>query len=458
MSKKSVSGRESLASQPRENLAAPSLASGQCGASRVGGGQEGAEHGVTGAPPSNTAPDNSNSRDTYFRALRWGVDSLYLSYPGELFPETEAQLKHLKQKAQSSSPDEVSKAQFSIGDHIFEVKDKGAALFPYILEDGAFRIQLSRPGRKAPMAYVKVSAHYLAHVGPVAAESHLRSLLESLGEIKEAANVSRIDLYVDFQSDVDMESWDRHAWVTRASSINTYAVAGQFAGWTIGLGGVISARLYNKSLEILTRRKDWILPLWKQVGWDESRLVWRLEFEIKREVLTEKGLGKLSDVLNHQNGLWSYATTEWLRLTLPNADDKTRTRWPIHPLWVLLASIDWESNGGPLARRYSPTRSPEDDRLYQSAYSTILSYMAKHGFDAGEFYEGTEDFLAYAYAYHEDRAYRLGLPFDQFIAEKLALKRRQYNTVLNDPKLEERRLADERAREARQYRKAADGE
>ena len=125
------------------------------------------------------------------------------------------------------------------------------------------------------------------------------------------------------------------------------------------------------------------MPLWKQVGWDESRLVWRLEFEIKREVLTEKGLGKLSDVLNHQNGLWSYATTEWLRLTLPNADDKTRTRWAIHPLWVLLASIDWESNGGPLARRYSPTRSPEDDRLYQSAYSTILSYMAKHGFDAG---------------------------------------------------------------------------
>ena len=106
------------------------------------------------------------------------------------------------------------------------------------------------------MAFVKVSAHYLAHVGPVEAEKRLYALLSQLGEVKESANVSRIDLFVDFQSNVDMESWDRHAWVTRAASINAYAVNGHFSGWSIGLGGVISARLYNKSLEILTRGKD----------------------------------------------------------------------------------------------------------------------------------------------------------------------------------------------------------
>ena len=205
-----------------------------------------AESLVSGAPPSNTAPYNCN--DGYFKALRWGVDSLYLSYPGELSREVRCPAEGAEgTRHNPMRPGEVAKAQLPSVSHIFEVKEKGASLFPYILEDGAFRIQLSRPGHKAPMAYVKVSAKYLAHVGPVEAEKHLYALLSELGEIKESANVSRIDLFVDFQSSVDMESWDRHAWVTRASSINAYAVSGNFSGWSIGLGGIISARLVQQA-------------------------------------------------------------------------------------------------------------------------------------------------------------------------------------------------------------------
>ena len=258
MTQKHKPGRDGLEQHPQSNPTATSLAADRCGASRAGGGREVAESLMSGAPPSNTAPYNCN--DGYFKALRWGVDSLYLSYPGELSRESDARLKALKELAQSSAPGEVAKAQLPLGSHIFEVKEKGASLFPYILEDGAFRIQLSRPSHKAPMAYVKVSAKYLAHVGPVEAEKHLYALLSELGELKESANVSRIDLFVDFQSSVDMESWDRNAWVTRASSINAYAVSGNFSGWSVGLGGIISARLYNKLLEIVVSGKDWILP------------------------------------------------------------------------------------------------------------------------------------------------------------------------------------------------------
>ena len=408
-----------------------------------------------GAPPSNTAPYNCNSGGTWFKALRWGVDSLYLSYPGELTRDADLRLKELKQFAQSNAPDDVAKAQLPLAGHIFEVKEKGASLFPYILEDGAFRIQLSRPGHKAPMAYVKVSAKFLAHAGPVEAEKQLHALLSELGDLKESANISRIDLFVDFQTSVNMEGWDRHAWVTRASSINAYAVSGQFSGWSIGLGGNISARLYNKLLEIVTSGKEWIIPLWQKAGWEGSGLIWRQEFEIKREVLIQKQLSKLTEVMSNLNGLWDYATTEWLRLTLPNADDKTRSRWPIHPLWVFLSAVDWEGNGGPLAKRFCPSRSPNDDKLFQIAYSAILSYMAKHGFPATELYEGCEDFLANAYAFHEKKALQLGLPFEDFISEKLALKHRQYNTAVNDPEQEQQRQAKAVAEQAREYRKAS---
>ena len=178
-----------------------------------GGGTSASE-----APPTNRASDNCNI--PFFKPIRWGVDSLYLSYPGDLFPGVEAQFKHLKQLAQSAEPGQQSQAQYAVAGHIFEVKDKGAPLFPYVLEDGAFRIQLSRAGKKAPMAFIKVSATYLAHAGPVAAEKALHDLLSQMGELRGEANVSRIDLYVDFVSSVDMESWNRHAWVTRGSDVN----------------------------------------------------------------------------------------------------------------------------------------------------------------------------------------------------------------------------------------------
>jgi len=240
MSKQQQKGRHGLAQHQEQTPTATSLAADRCGASRAGGGQEVAESSAVGAPPSNTAPYNCNPGDGFsFKALRWGVDSLYLSYPGELSQESDARLKALKLLAQSTDPNEVAKAQLPLGKHVFEVKEKGASLFPYIIEDGAFRIQLSRPGHKAPMAYVKVAAALLAHVGPVEAEKRLYALLSELGEIKESANVSRIDLFVDFQTSVDMESWDRHAWVTRAASINAYAVSGNFSGWSIGLGGIM---------------------------------------------------------------------------------------------------------------------------------------------------------------------------------------------------------------------------
>lgn len=69
-------------------------------------------------------------------------------------------------------------------------------------------------------------------------------------------------------------------------------------------------------------------------------------------MLTQKGLSKLTDVLANMNGLWSYATTEWLKLTIPNPEDKTRSRWAIHPLWSALSSLDWEASGGALKQRF----------------------------------------------------------------------------------------------------------
>ncbi|MBU1691698.1 MAG: replication initiation factor [Gammaproteobacteria bacterium] len=407
-----------------------------------------------GTPPSNTVPYNSNS--DYFKPLRWGVDSLYLSYPGEIFPEVDTKLEELKKTAQSAEDHEKVLAQYPMDGHIFEVKDKGAPRFPYILEDNAFRIQLSR-SKSMPLGYIKISSEYLTNAGPAEAEKALRPLLEQFGTVSESANVSRIDLFVDFVSSEDMESWSRHAWVTRGSNINQYSVDGEFSGWVIGAGGVISCRLYDKTLEIEKQSKKFYLhKLWQMAGWNGTDKVWRLEFEIKREVLTPKGLPKLDNVLNNLNGLWSYATAEWLRLTLPNADDKTRSRWPIHPLWGYLSSVDWETNGGALSSRFTAARLPGDDKLFGMGLSTLISFMAREGIK--DLYAGYEAFIAGLYSYHQRKSEFIGLSFDDYIAEKVAIKGRLFNSIQNEISRKFDANEAELDRQAAQYRKQSDGE
>lgn len=419
------------------------------GASRDGGNFSGEVE--QDAPPTNRA--SNKCKGGLFKPLRFGVDSLYLSFPGILDESVDRKLAELKRTAQAPQAYEQVEAQYLIRDHIFEVKDKGTGLFPYILQDNCFRISLSKPRAKSlPMAYVQVASHYLSAVTPAVAETVLRELLGHLGTLDATTNVSRIDLFVDFVSDVDMESWGRSAWVTRAHSINAYSVKGHFSGWSIGLGGVLACRLYDKSLEIETSGKTYLKQLWAKAGWQEGQKVWRLEFEFKRELLTQKGLFSLTDVLNHLAGIWAYGTDEWLRLTLPSEDDKTRSRWAIHPLWAALASVEWSGDGGPLLPRFSATRAPSDEYLFGRGLSLVFSFMAREG--VPDFYSGGKQFLSWLQSFGERRCEFEGVSFDQHVAEQLAIRARRFNTFLNLPPREDSMAESE----AEAYRRESNGE
>ena len=419
-------------------------------AQRVPVGQELGED-VRGSSPTNREPHNSNN--DYFKLLRFGVDSLYLSYQGDIFPEVQERLAKLKQLAQHSEADQQALAQYTIAGHIFEVKDKGSSVFPYVLEDGAFRIQLSRASKQLPMAYVKLSSRYLSSITPKEAEEHLRGILNELGTLTDSAHVSRLDLCADFVSNENMESWGREAWVTRGRSIAAYAVAEQFTGWTVGLGGVIACRLYNKLLEIFESGRDDLLPLWLASGWQAGDPIWRIEFQFRRESLAQHGLVSLDSVLANLNGLWSYASTEWLRLTLPNPDDQTRSRWPVHPLWGYLSSVDWETDGGPLTRSFSATRLPEDKRIFSLGASSIASYMAKHGIT--DYGLGLDRYLFDLYSHLQNSGHFMGLSAEDFLLEKVRLRAKEFNTIINLDAEEQKRFETEKA--AADYRRASKG-
>ncbi len=364
--------------------------------------------------------------------MRWGIDSLYLSYQGELSDHREAQLRKLKQLAQSA-PHEAAEAQLAIEGHVFEVRDKSSGLFAFTLVDGSYMIRLSgRRSKKTPMAYVQVSSGLLAYKTVLEIVVELRAILESLGDI-ERPRVSRVDLFADFCTDVDVESWNRRAWVTKAAAIHQYAEGPVFTGWSIGAGGPLMARMYEKLIETRKSGKTYLHDLWSRAGWDGERSVWRLEFEFKREVLGQLGLDDVHAVLGGRGGLWQYATEQWLRLSVPSESDTTRSRWPTHPLWASLASIDWSGEGGELLRSYKPVRSPSLDYLGSRAAALIASIGAVMG--EGDFEAAARATADLAWQELARRGNPGFLGADQVFTEKVAFLARGYNTRMNAPEV-----------------------
>lgn len=402
------------------------------------------------AVPSNTA---SHSCKTVEKILRWGVDSLYLSFAGTLTEAAELKLQQLKAKAQNGDPAEKLQAQWVIDGHAFEVKDKGAGIFAFVLEDGCFRIALSKTtAKRVPLASVKLSARYLSSVTPREGMEAATRIVSRLGLITGEPQVSRIDLFVDFSSFQNMEAWDRFAWVTRASDVRQYADGQRFSGWMIGAGGPIMMRLYDKDLEIEKSGKQYLRSLWDQAGWKEGEPVWRLEFEFKRELLTRLGLSGFSSVFGHLNGLWSYAVVDWLRLTLPNRSDSTRSRWPIHPLWLQLSGIDFGSHDVAKLTRVIKTDTPSESSIARRALSALAGFMAVKGIH--EMDEGFESLrMAMHNSLHTDAFYQGKAPA-ALIQEKVALKQREY-FIQNGPDGIDDPLNDEE--DGIEYRKASRG-
>lgn len=420
-------------------------------------------YSAPGAPPSNTAPVNDictpgPEYGTGFSVLRFGIDSLYLSYPGRLATAWAQRLKGLKLTAQSLEEGERSLAQVRIGEHLLEVKDKGKGRFAYVLVDNCFHIQLSGgESTVLPLAYVQLSSELLTALSVKEAEERLRFIVNTFGKVESEAQVSRVDLFVDFVSPLDMDGWKQDAWVTRADKIWSHYESRRFSGWSIGLGGIIGARLYDKTLELHKSKKDYLKPLWSAAGWREGQTVWRLEFEFKRGALKELGVSSLDDLLPQLAGLWRYVTEHWLRLTVPNPSDSYQSRWPNHPLWNELSSVQWSDvSTSPLAR-LRKERIPSDESLFINGLGGLTSFMARHGItDLGE---GFGEFLAHAERFHHNR-YRSksGKGFKRYVREKVSAKARKYNTLENHSQ-ESLREEQERTRSgADAYRKAKVGE
>lgn len=378
-----------------------------------------------GAQPSITAPANC------IGPLRHGVDSVYLSYPGGIDRHVALMLQELKTAAQSIDERDQALAGYYNGDHFFAVSPRGRGRFAFVLDDNWFRLELSNASANVlPLAHVQVRSEYLTAVGVEDAISTLDALIPEFGTTSGPATLSRIDLFVDFTTDIAPTSLPGNHWVKRCRKRDIHEDRDYVTGITFGAGNEISARLYDKTRELLKSGKDYLKPLWAAQGWEEGQTVWRMEFQVRREGLPAELKGPAIGAVPLLGLLWRYLTTEWLRLAMPSDSDDTRTRWPVHPIWHALVSVfDVPPEVSPLMR-VSKTRLPTDDAIFKAGLWGLTSFMAREGITQLD--HGLGEFLQALQVYHDGPEAAEGKRLAQYMDRKARAKARRYNVRIDD--------------------------
>ena len=383
-----------------------------------------ARSAAAGSPPCLTEPANSNCT-----ILRHGVDSLYLSYKGQLHEPIDQALRALKECAQS--PDEITaaSAQLHLGDHLFAVSDRGRRKFAYVLDDNWYSVALASFGTRAlPMAHAQISSELITAQGVQAASDQLTAIVSKLGTIISGPSVSRVDLFVDFIAQFDFEAVPKRAWIKRAKKRAVYDDNDTFTGLAIGLGGSIGERIYDKTDEVeRISHKDYLKPLWQQSGWTPGQTVWRLEFQLKRDAMPEQCFASIENMIASVPMMWHYLTTEWLRLAIENPNDDTRSRWSTHPLWETLSKLDHPASI-PTLNRVRKVRIPSDQTLFKNGLWGLTSFMAREGIT--DFGEGLANYLHQAERFHRtSEQIQDTVQFEHYVLRKVLAKGRRFNTI-----------------------------
>jgi len=365
-----------------------------------------------------------------FKVVHKGIDSLYMSFWGHLKPGLKEELELKKKHAQSEDEKDQAQAVKNIGEHSFEVMDKAKRMFAYVLKDNWFIILVSTSKRMIiPTLYAQISSELINCQGLENAVNALRAVVGELLTETVAESVSRADLFVDFVSDFDFECVKRKDWVTRAEKVSAYWVGLPFSGWTIGLGGDIGARLYDKTGEIVKSRKDFFKEIWQKQGWQEGQRVYRLEYELKKTFLSQMSAISLADLLDTLNDIWHNCTNDWLRLGIDNGTIN-RTEWKTEPVWLELQKVLFGAGDYTgIVRQVDRSRIPDDRTLYLNGLGYLLSHQAKNGYE--NTFESTLHFLndAEKFLAEYTKKSKNYSSSEDYKKTKLALKKKKFNKV-----------------------------
>ena len=244
--------------------------------------------------------------------LAAGIDALYMSGRGTLPRELLDRLE----VAKLAAIDTGVAQPFAMGGYDWQLQVGGRHKYRYLLFHEAAEVGMTA-SEKLPPVWVQPRSEALHSAGAAGMVSWARGLLANEGAAI-VLGVSRIDLHSDWQGWYPTGD-DRRRFVCRARSLVTYEENAEFTGFTFGKRktGSMTARIYNKTLEIEGNGHDWWIELWGE-RFDAARPVIRIEFECSRELLHQMGLSDPDGPTHTQSRLTGHearVTSCWARWT-----------------------------------------------------------------------------------------------------------------------------------------------
>ena len=251
--------------------------------------------------------------------LASGIDSLVIS-TNTAWKDTSIfiVLDELKKKAQQNSVDYQGQFKhFNPGEvWPFTIKPNGTKGFSWIISGADFTYKIANsvePGSR-PNVMIEIRSEALWRLGTEEVIKIALSIIEANGGHVIEVKPSRVDLCVDFI--MSKKRWSEELKdyaVTRAIDIDPHYKRKKFTGISIGKG-VISARLYDKPLEIQRKsNKYWMFDIWGIKEVPEGKKIIRIEFELRREIIKEIGINVIDDLFQNIDGAWAYCTRKWLK-------------------------------------------------------------------------------------------------------------------------------------------------
>ncbi len=275
--------------------------------------------------------------------VAYGVDTLIIGFMIDAYRDT-VDFEVLQEAKQKAGEKMFNKLGYPVtwSGADFSMKASGGSGYEWILKNDDVMIRIAkeaREGKVFPEVFVTFYSQYLWTEGIDGVVSKLTVWLNKWAVIN-GTKISRCDLCIDLAMSFPKVDITNEI-VTRARNkveytlpIENYVSGRRSTGYKIGSGD-LSARLYDKTNEIVVSQKEWFRDYWLEKGWDGETPVMRCEFQYRRGFLKEMSVDSYEDLVNRMADIWRYCTYDWLQICYPGAITN-QSRWKTKEYWQLI--------------------------------------------------------------------------------------------------------------------------
>lgn len=297
----------------------------------------------------------SKVKENYAKFLACGYDSIQESFNLTITAEWAEKLLYMKNQVEQSNTPE----SFMLVEPL-QLAASGASGFTYRLENDDFQILIRNPAGK--IREWQVSVRYLSgglweHGYNLLKERVVKVLMKLCyaPNSEDWQRITRCDFCFDFYSPefgkemtpeicsgivgtnkVKQQICGATSFEDTEVGFSGWIKAGRVETLTIGSKANMQVSIYDKTREIKEASgKTWFYKIW---GTEYRQDVFRLEIRMSKEWLRNREIKTMQEIEENREYLVNEALIR-RRLAIPGADSN-RSRWRLHPLWVLAYQIN----------------------------------------------------------------------------------------------------------------------